>query len=153
MRAPVKTWTARSSMGRPLRSENLAGHQGARPDHVVDHGLAQLRDAVGEPAPLEHVGHRLLIELAEHLPHRQAHRLDRVELGGLAPPGFDQDRIEGVVDDHVLLAAEVAEERAGRDLGGLGYLLDGGRVVASLPKQPKRVLLNEGTRLHFLAFA
>ena len=62
-------------------------------------------------------------------------------------------RVEGVVDDDVLFGGKVAKERARRDLGGLGDLLDGRRTVALRAKQPQGGLLDGLVRLGLLALA
>ena len=62
------------------------------------------------------------------------------QLGGLVGDRRDQLRVELVEEDHVLLGREVAEERARRDLGRVGDLLHGGRLVPLLREQPQRVL-------------
>ena len=55
------------------------------------------------------------------------------------------------MDDDVLLGRKVAKERARRDLGGLGDLLDGGRLVALRAKQPQGGLLDGFVRPGLLA--
>ena len=64
------------------------------------------------------------------------------ELRRLLAQRGDQLRVELVLEDHVLLRREVAEERARRDLRGVGDLLDGRRVVALLGEQAQGVRLD-----------
>jgi hypothetical protein len=57
------------------------------------------------------------------------------------------------VEDHVLLAREVAEERAPRDVGRGGNLVDRRTVEAALGEQPQRGLRDLLAAAQLVAFA
>src|ERR1700689_4051521 len=84
-----------------------------------------------------------------------AELVDRLgaQLSGLPLERGDDDGVHVILDHHVFLGREVAEERARRDLGRLGDLLDGRGVVTLLPEQPERVLPDGSTRSGLLALA
>ena len=62
-------------------------------------------------------------------------------LGGLVEVG----------EQHVLLGGEVGEERAGRDVGGLGDVGHGRRLEPAFGEQPERGVLDRSARLLLLA--
>ena len=103
----------------------------------------------------------MLLEVADHLEDRGAHRGERALGGGTVRERLAQERepVRVVGEEGVLLGVEVAEERAGRDVGrgrdllhrhvleaplvrqaegGVGDLLAGAQLVA-LPQSEGRV--------------
>ena len=101
------------------------GEQPHRTPDPVDERRAERRHRQEELQALAQLRPLARGEPAHHVLDRAAQGLDRARLGRLLFERLEDQRVEPVPEDDVFLGREVAEERALRDLCGLGDLATG----------------------------